>query len=326
MDNHTASLINIKFNKLRSAREELLRSRREEVYTKIPRVREIDDLILSAAYKMFSAAGRGMDPDRAVEAFQDEITELFRKKQSLLTEANYPADYLEPRYECKKCSDAGFADGELCSCYKNFVIGELYNQSNLGEMLKNQTFESFNINLYSDKPFGKSPSPRQNMMSILRVCREFVKDFDKGPKNLLFYGAPGLGKTFLSSAIANELIKMGKSVLYQSAGRIMSVLEEIKFGNSTADAQIMSDRLYDSDLLIIDDLGTEFLTAFTASEAFKIVNSRILAEKSTIISTNLSLGDLQKVYSERLLSRILGHYTHLKFYGTDIRLLQGQSK
>ncbi len=321
MDANTASKINIKFNKRRAEREDKIRHRREDIYSRLPGVREIDDAVLGLAYKMFSEAGQGEEPEHVVEKFQAELTSLFEKKKGLLLSAGLPTDYLEPAPVCEKCADTGSVDGELCSCYKSFVINELYDNSNLGEILKRQTFDAFDIKKYSDRASDGMLSPRQNMVSILNECRDFVKTFGTG-KNLLFYGAPGLGKTFLSSSIANELIGQGMSVLYQSAGSIMSVLEDLKFGRTAGGTVMMSDRLYDAELLIIDDLGTEFSTAFTASEAFKIVNSRILGGKSTVISTNLSLNDLRKAYSERFLSRVIGHYKQLKFYGDDIRTLE----
>lgn len=163
-------------------------------------------------------------------------------------------------------------------------------------------------------------SPRKNILSILEICKDFVNGFDSKEENLLFYGSPGLGKTFLSSSVANALLNKGKTVLYQSAGQVFTLLDDIRFGRNTDNtAQYIASRLLTSDLLIIDDLGTEFITTMTEAEFFRIVNTRILNKKSTIISTNLKLNEISRQYSDRILSRLLGHYNHLHFYGEDIR-------
>ena len=190
--------------------------------------------------------------------------------------------------------------------------------------MKKQNFESFDLGFYEDAPVdGKPLSPKKNMQLNLKICMEFVRDFSEKADNLFLYGAPGLGKTFLSSAIANELLKRGVSVLYQTAGQITDILSDARFGRGESEtASFFKDQLVKADLLIIDDLGTEFINAMTDADMFYVVNSRILAEKSTIISTNLSLPDIERVYSSRMLSRVMGHYQTLHFYGKDIRSMR----
>lgn len=320
MDN-ILSRANIKFNKRRRDREALIERRKEELYSRIPEIITLEQKISECSYGAFSAVvNEGVSPDSAVSEFKSKLETLALKRKELMRKHGYGEDYLEPPFICEKCKDRGIVNGELCNCYKELVSQELYKDSNLGEILKKQTFDKFDINFYDNTPQKGLMSPRENMIGILQSCKRFVRDFGETEENLLLYGAPGLGKTFLSSAIANSLIENGVDVFYQSAGQIFTSLENLRFGKSKSEADdYLAERIFSSELLIIDDLGTEFLTTASASELFRIINTRILNGKSTIISTNLSLGDIKKNYSERVLSRIMGHFTQLKFYGEDIR-------
>ena len=166
-------------------------------------------------------------------------------------------------------------------------------------------------------------SPRENMQNILATCKNFVMRFPNLEKNLLFWGAPGLGKTFLSTCIAKELIKRGYSVIYETAYQTFSMLEELKFKRSEDDRlKFKADKIYSCDLLILDDLGSEFSTQYTNAAFFDILNSRLIAGKKTVINTNLSIAELGKKYSERVTSRMIGHYEMLEFFGKDIRFQQ----
>ena len=263
-------------------------------------------------------------PEEVAEAFSKETQALSLEKRRLLQDASFRADYLEPPYTCPHCKDTGLYDGKLCRCYLSLLSEGLTEASGMGKLLQKQTFDNFQLSFYEDIPkAGQVLSPRANMQSILRVCRQFAEDFRASKDNLFLYGNPGLGKTFLSSAIANALLAQGFSVLYQSAGQIVEILSEARFGRGDNEAcLLLKEQLFKVDLLIIDDLGTEFINSMTDADIFHIVNSRILSEKSTIISTNLSLPDIGRVYSDRMLSRIMGHYKPLHFYGTDIRSMQ----
>ncbi len=325
MDEKSLSKINRAFNARKKERDALLAFRREEVYRAVPRVREIDNAIFGGGMRMLSAVWQGNEtPQAAAESYAGETARLTAEKRVLLKEAGFAADYLEPPYTCAHCKDTGMREGKLCSCYLTLLSETLAAESGMGKLLQKQTFDTFNPRFYADTPVeGQKLSPRANMATIFRTCRQFVADFKAHSDNLFLYGNPGLGKTFLSSAIANALLKEGISVLYQSAGQIADILAEARFGRGESELRtVLKDQLLRVDLLIIDDLGTEFINSMTDADIFYIVNSRILAEKSTIISTNLSLPDIGRVYSDRMLSRIMGHYTPLYFYGTDIRSMQ----
>ena len=192
--------------------------------------------------------------------------------------------------------------------------------------LENQNFDKFVLDYYSDESdkeqYGTKVSPRKNIEKIVKTCHNFVDNFDDvKTNNLLFCGATGLGKTFLSSCIANEMIKKGKVVLYQTAPLMLDQIIDYKFGKSNNN---VFDAIMNADLLIIDDLGTETVNSLKNTEIFNIINSRILNQNNkvtkTIISTNLSLDSLNSVYEERITSRLIGNYDCCLFYGDDIRI------
>lgn len=322
MDERSLAGVNKKFNERLRNRNALLSSRQAQVYQAVPRIKEIDDTIFGGGMRMLSAVWEGTStPEAVAESFAKDTERLTAEKKLLLRQAGFGADYLDVPYTCPHCKDTGMHDGKLCSCYLTLLSEAMTAESGMGKLLLRQTFDTFDLNYYSDTPMdGHTLSPRKNMESILNTCRHFAMHFEDHSDSLLLYGNSGLGKTFLSSAIANALLGRGISVLYQSAGQIAELLSDARFGRNESETRtVLKAQLLKADLLIIDDLGTEFLNAMTESDIFSVVNGRILAEKSTIISTNLSLKDIGQVYSERMLSRILGHFVKLHFYGSDIR-------
>ena len=138
-------------------------------------------------------------------------------------------------------------------------------------------------------------------------------------QDFVFYGQTGRGKTHLAIAIGVAAASSGKTVRFFTTAELVMALT---MANSAgALDQFMRD-LAKADLLILDDLGTEFISDFSVSELFRILNTRLLTKKKTIVSTNLSLQDIKRVYSERTLSRIIGDFTILKFCGNDIRFMK----
>lgn len=310
------------YQQRRDRAERLLMERKEEIYKRIPQIASIDQEIHRLGMSMSKAVlSHSIDSQQAAKTLQQRLDALRQQKQQLLAAAGYSEDYLTPQYTCRDCQDTGYIGIEKCHCLKQALIDMAYAQSNLGHMLQAETFDTFDITRYSDQPVeGEVMTPRENMEMIYAACLAFVEDFDHSDENLLFYGPTGLGKTFLSSCIARELLDRGKTVLYQTAFNIFEILREYKFSASKDDyIPQRLDMLLDVDLLIIDDLGTELNNSFISSELFNVLNSRLLAGKKTIISTNLTLEKLNEAYSERIISRIIGHYTIFKFYGDDIR-------
>ncbi|MCC5909557.1 MAG: ATP-binding protein [Clostridiaceae bacterium] len=298
-----------------------LENRIEEVYIKIPEIKDIDGRIKKLGIALSKALiNQPENPQEILSDFKHQLEQLKQQKAFLLTENNVPLQYLEEQYHCKPCKDTGFlAHGKKCNCFKQQLINHAYSMSNLTNVLKKENFHSFNINLFSDEKFNtQEETPKENMLTTLNICEGFVFNFDAdNEENLLFYGATGLGKTFLANCIAKALLDKGKVVIYQTSFKILEILQEIRFqsSNDKARAQL----LFDADLLIIDDLGTEMTNTFTNSELFNIINSRLLANKKMIISTNLTPKEIMDRYDDRISSRLFSKFSMLKFYGKDLR-------
>lgn len=291
-----------------------------EVYAKLPEFKSLDESIsiLSVQYGKKLLNG----DEKAVDSLKEELSILRSSKKELLLSSGFPPDYLEPIYDCKDCKDTGYINNKKCHCFKKSVIGLLYEQSNLNEILKQENFSTFSTEYYSnnyiDSKTGRSS--KQVIQEALQLCRNFVDTFGNEFQNLFLFGDVGVGKTFLSNCIAKDLMDKEYSVLYFSASKFFSVLAKNTFDKSNIDAQNMYEYIFNCDLLIIDDLGTEFTNTFVASQFFTCINERILSRRSTIISTNLSLDTLADLYTERSFSRITSSYTLLKLIGDDIRI------
>ncbi|QEK13496.1 AAA family ATPase [Crassaminicella thermophila] len=314
----------LEYEKVRDFEQKKLNQRKVEVYNKIPRIEEIDKEISKTGILIAKAILENPTHyEEAVATIHERMDQLKQEKAILLTENNIPINYLQINYQCKDCKDTGFTEnGKKCSCFKQKLINRAYSMSNLDKVLEKENFQSFNMELFSDEPFeNEDLTPRQNMQHILSVCEGFVINFDTNPdENLLFYGTTGLGKTFLCNCIAKALLDKGKIVVYQTAFKILEILENHKFNKEkTANIKTSYQLLFDSDLLIIDDLGTELTNTFTNTELFNILNSRLIQNKKMIISTNLSPIEIANTYSDRVFSRIFGKFTILNFYGKDLR-------
>lgn len=285
-------------------------ARQDEIYQKIPRIREIEESIsscsLQQAEKLFDAK------PGALEDLKEQLACFRREKEFLLREAGYPADYLERHYICPKCQDTGYIDRKKCHCFQKEEIRLLYSSSRLESILTEENFETLSYDIYDEEQ-------KASMPSIIRLCHDFVNTFDQECKSLLFYGPVGTGKTFLSNCIAKELLDGGHSVIYFTAFQFFEHFSASVSGEG-GDFSQRHEALLCSDLLILDDIGTEMANTFTVSKLFQILNERALRKKSTIISTNLSPKDFRDIYSERVFSRITSSYTLVKFTGSDIRI------
>jgi len=302
-----------------------LERKKEEVYRKIPRIREIDEELSSTGLELTrKILNKTADTEDTIKTIKQKNNDLNTEKSKLLIANGFPADYLSIKYICSQCKDTGYVNNSICKCFEQKLIRAAYAQSNLASVLDTQNFDNFDFSYYSDIVDPKENiSPKRNMESIFQTCFNFVKNFDETDENLLLYGGPGLGKTFLSSCIAKDLLDKGKTVFYQTAFKIFGLLEDYKFNRSEeSSVKTQVDRLFDVDLLIIDDLGAEFINTYTSSAFFNILNSRLLDKRKTIINTNLNMEELVNLYSNRVVSRLLGHYTPLKFFGEDIRKLK----
>lgn len=292
--------------------------RMDEIYKKIPRIQEIEESIsscsLAHAERIFFSEDAAREQKTVLQDLRAQLQALRREKEWLLTQSGYPADYLEMHYTCPDCEDTGYIHQKKCHCFHREEIKLLYSDSHLDTILSKENFSNFSFEVYDEEQ-------KQVMPAIISSCKSFLKNFSHKFENLLLYGSVGTGKTFLSNCIAKELLDQKYSVIYFTS---FQLFELFQFGKNQEEKDFRKyyENILESDLLILDDLGTELVNAFTVSKLFQVLNERTLRKKSTIISTNLALKDFRDIYSERIFSRIINSYTLLKFVGSDIRIRQ----
>lgn len=307
------------YQRKQSAHRRLKEARVREAFHRFPRLKEIDDQIASLSVQSGRQILEG--DSRALSRLKEEIRLLGEERNQLLAKGGYPLDYLQMAYDCPDCRDTGYIGNTKCHCFRKAEIELLYTQSNIRSILEQENFSTFSFDYYS----GEILDPKTGVSSLERArkvaeaCREFVRDFDVAPSNLFFYGDTGVGKTFLSHCIAKELIETTHSVIYFSSQKLFEVFARKRFDREHSQGSPV-DYIYDCDLLIIDDLGTELTNSFVNSELFLCINERLTNGKSTVISTNLPLDIFADTYSERIFSRISNNYRMLKLFGQDIRL------
>ena len=307
----------------RTRREAELAAQREEIYARRPRLREIQEQLRRTASRVMAAAlRRGQDPLPEIARLREENLGLQAERRQLLSELGLPEDALEDTPACPLCGDTGFRGGELCRCLKTYYVEEQRRELSRLLDLGGQSFDTFDTDWYDgQRAPGKSKSAREHMERVYDTCVEYAHNFGKKPANLLLFGRPGLGKTHLSAAIAREVSEKGHSVVYDTAGHIFAQFEQQKFTREE-EADDHVERVLNCDLLILDDLGSEMTTSFVQSALYQIVNTRQMERRSTIISTNLTPGELARRYTPQIASRIEGEYTLLPFAGEDIRKLK----
>lgn len=293
-------------------------NRKAEVYERLPRVREIDSLVVHSRLQAARMRIQGQQTD----APDVDIESLLREKRELMKSAGYPYDYMEPVYSCRLCRDTGYVDGSQCTCLKKMIVEQLYEQSTIKKVLEVENFDTFRLDYYPDKKVdGHNYTPYQTMKSILANAKKFTADFENNRPGILLHGETGRGKTFLTNCIAKELLDKGYSVLYLSAVELFdNILQDVIIKSSQeTHKRMLYDYIYNCDFLIIDDLGTEFTNSFVMSQLFEIINKRTIKGQSTLISTNLSLAELEKRYTARITSRIVDSFLIFNLYGDDIR-------
>lgn len=292
-----------------------------------PQYREYKNEMISSVKEAIKAID--MSPDKAPEYFQAQKMRNLTAQQNvreLLRKNNLPDDYLEPKYFCEKCSDTGFYNSKLCTCQIEVIKNLAYEAEGKKSPLKFCRFEDFKLDYYSDEYSSLlQMSPREKMQGVFDFCKDYANDFDTDSVSLFLYGETGLGKTHLSLAIAGEAIKKGFTVMYNSAQNIFNELQKERFSKTDTNGAFEA-MVLECDLLLIDDLGAEFITQFTTSALYNIINTRMNRLLPTIISTNLSLSEIEKTYSKRISSRIIGEYTVISFVGNDIRQLKSENE
>jgi DNA replication protein DnaC len=319
-----------RLEELRARRAEALEKKRSEVWNRVPEILEIDRQLRGTVTEIIAASLRdGVDPGPAIGVMRDRNMSLQAKRAGLLNRAGYSEDALDLRPMCPKCGDTGWRGAEMCDCLKVLCaqeqIRELSDLLNLGE----QTFDRFRLDWYGTELWpGEGRSPRENMEFIFEVCLNYAQKFGRFYfKNLFLSGGTGLGKTFLSACIARTVSENGFSVVYDTAATVFSRFEAQKFSRDAEDLRQAADgtrRYLNCDLLILDDLGSEFTTPFVQSALYQLINSRLVADRQTVISSNLSMDQVRGKYTQQLVSRLEGEYRVLRFFGDDIRLLRKQ--
>lgn len=307
------------YDKIRYVENKALKSRRQEITEKYPEIINIDNEIGKLSIKLSLAIIKNtVSTEEAVNRIKDNITDLRVKKAELLVQNNYSQDYLNLKYHCTLCKDTGYVGVEKCSCFYKHLVRLYYNNSELTDSLRINNFNNFNIEYYTTHKLGEEKfSPRRNIETILDyIQHDYVPNFRAHNDNMLFYGNSGTGKTFMSHCIAKELLDKGFLVTYRTSDELIKNLKQITFeGNKT-----LEDLLLNCDLLIIDDLGAEQITDFSVTEFFTFLNKKLLSKKKMLISTNLTLPQLSKSYTERITSRLFGNFKLQKFYTDDIRV------
>ncbi len=305
----------------RNKAQRIQMARNLEVTEKIPAIAKYQAQLSETGLSVVKAIGMGSDAKEYIEQLSSLNLSVQESIKKLLVENGYSENYLETPYTCRECNDSGFVGGYICKCRKE-ILKELAKKelANVSQSDK-CSFDNFNLDYYPepvDTDLGVSP--RKRMENILEYCKCYAEDFDKDSESLYMHGSTGLGKTHLSLAIANIVAENGFRVIYDTAHNLLSSLEREKFSYSNTGET--EKEILDCDLLIIDDLGSEFTSQFTVSSIYNIINTRINRSKPVIISTNLTVSELEAKYSQRVTSRIIGNYVSLRFVGNDIRQLK----
>ena len=331
MDNDVYRKIKREYDLKRQREIDVANMKKEKIYNENPKLAELEDKLNTLAIHSAKIILTSDEITRKIEQenLNSKLLSIQKKIDNEFKKNGIDKESLKPKFECKICNDTGIVKEKnnisYCKCFMQRIINEVYSQSNI-DKLSEENFETFDICYYSKKvdkqKYGIEKSPLENIEHIKKIALKFCDSIElKEQKNLLFTGSTGLGKTFISNCIANEVIKKGKTVVYQTAPILMDKVLEYKFSyDKTGVQREQYNKIFDVDLLIIDDLGTETMNNNKFTELFNIINTRLLNSKKMIISTNLTLNELYKEYDERVISRLIGNFTICKFIGEDIRL------
>lgn len=301
-----------RFDSKRGDAERIAKERTKDLCGKIPELKKVCDILSDTGPRVYAAALEGKEEfDKKFEDIKRENDALLQRKREILTENGYPADYLEVKYSCPLCRDEGNVNGRMCECMKKELVIAGYSSAGIAGLCGRMNFDTFDLSYYEG-------AERKNMEIVLQKCREYAENFrDTGSGSLLFFGGTGLGKTHLSVAMAKRVIEGGHTCVYTTADDLFSDFRKYRFDNSD-DAE--TDKYSECELLIIDDLGTELNGRDIVPFLYNLLNQRLNAGRSTLISTNLSNNRLLETYDERIVSRLFGEFLTFRFTGKDIRM------
>jgi len=322
MNNDLKKMIAREYEKDRAEATRKSHERKQQAYARFPRLKELDVQISKLGFALAKIVLGELELSSAhdIRARQQA---LIAERTAMLAQLEITQSYLEDTHKCATCRDTGFVSNKLCRCFHDKLVERFYSLSNVSKSITHENFDTFSFSYYPNEDYGQGLSPYENMRINHAAALNFTAHFPNIPANLLLYGDAGLGKTFLCNCIAREILNKGHLVIYVTAPQLFKKIEQARFGsdeNEHSDTQL--ELIYEADLLIIDDLGSEFGTVVTKAELFNILNSRLLEKKPMVISTNLSFENFRDTYSDRVYSRVLGGFKLLKFFGEDIRELK----
>lgn len=304
----------------RRQENEINRNKRiDEVYEKIPTMASLEKNIKELGFTIINQTLSGGD----TENLEVKLKKLRALKEKLLLENGFSKDYMDLKYHHDLCKDTGFVGNEMCSCRKQIIIDENYNLSNIKNLIEKENFSNFDDTLFDDNPYGNYPfTPRENIRIVKDNLMKYINNFSKESKNIYIFGAVGRGKTFLLNSVAKELLDRNYSVLYMTSSSLFKFLNDYNwaFEEQRYKHQEKYDFILDCDLLIIDDLGSEYPSKNNTSNLFDIVNTRMISQKPILFSTNYDESMLSDTYGPRIFSRIVGNSEVYEIFGKDLRL------
>ena len=300
--------------------ENALTQRIAETEKKIPEIAEIRRQLSNTSIELTKLIlKKEGDFQQNFEKIKEQNLQGQEMIKNLLLANGYPANHLEPKYHCHICRDTGYNDGSRCECFEKLLNKLAVDRLNAEANMPDCDFEHFSLSYYDGKTGINGINCRKRMEDIYNFCRHYAETFTSKSPNIFLLGKTGLGKTHLSLAIAKKVAEHGYTAAYGSLLNYLRIIENEQFGRSENSETDTMQTLINADLLVLDDLGSEFMTKFSESAIYNMINSRINLGLPTIISSNLSMDELQKSYNDRIISRIFGVFDTLLFVGDDIR-------
>lgn len=305
-----------------SARRQMARAAAQDARAKalaaVPGLQEAEDAVRTCGVRCALAGARGADRAAATAA----LAEARRKRDALLAASGWSPLALEPKFTCRICQDTGVAEGKTCQCVRREMQRLRREEIEAMSSLSVTSFDTMKLDYYPntrDPQTGRSI--RQYMAELLADLQDYAAAFDLNSENLMLTGNAGLGKTHAALAVAGAALDKGYDVIYISSPDFFSRVETLHFGSDPAgEKDALLDTVSGADLLILDDLGTEFNSSFVISTLYSLLNDRLGRRRPTILTTNITDGTLlEKLYTEKVASRISAFIPY-RFLGEDIRL------
>lgn len=289
--------------------------KQREVLEKVPGYAYLDENLRTLSISVMEKAQEG--DTEAIRTLRPAIKKIREEKRVLLEKAGFSSEDLEAHYSCTLCRDTGIYEGKKCRCFMKLQGEILYKQSKMGEILGRENFSRFQLERFDNterKEQTGNKTVREYMKEIRDYFYGYCQNYPENQGNFIFTGGTGTGKTFFLHCIAKALLDRGVRVLYFTAEGLFNHFSRLMREG------IEDEFVEEVDVLLLDDLGTEFSNSFTASRFFNLLNQRILTRKTMMISTNLNFKDLRELYSDRVVSRMMSDYEIIPLYGRDLRL------